>query len=86
LLSDGRNAVLECLTIDRLLNGGFAAGVDITDLSQAEVRSALEAVAELPFFRPRLRINVCTTCGRKSKASADRCESCKSPHRLQAYS
>jgi len=87
LLSDGRPALQECKMIDSLLNGGFAAGVDITDLTAAEVRGALEAAAaDLPFFRPRITIGVCTTCGRKSKAAADRCESCKSPHRIQAYS
>jgi uncharacterized OB-fold protein len=37
---------------------------------------------DLPFFRPRARLAVCATCGRKYKASADKCEHCKSPHRL----
>ncbi len=86
ILSDGKAAIEECMTIDRLLNGGFAAGVDITDLTPAEVRGALEACAALPFFRPRIKLGICATCGRKSKAASDRCDYCKSPHRLESYS
>jgi ribonucleoside-triphosphate reductase len=85
ILSD-RAAVQECMAIDRLLNGGFAAGLDVTDLSAAEVKSAIEAATELQFLRPRIRLAVCTTCGRRSRAAADKCEHCKSPHRLQVYS
>src|SRR5919109_220353 len=87
LLGGKAAAVHECATIDRLLNGGFAAGLDVTDLSAAEARSAIEAAAELPFLRPRIRAAVCTTCGRRSKAAtADKCEFCKSPHRMPIYS
>ena len=85
ILSD-RTAIQECMAIDKLLNGGFAAGVDVTDLSAAEVKSAIEAAIELPFLRPRIRLAVCTTCGRRSRAAADKCEHCKSPHRLPVYS
>jgi ribonucleoside-triphosphate reductase len=85
ILSD-RAAVQECAAIDKLLNGGFAAGLDVTDLSAAEVKSAIEAAIELPFLRPRIRLAVCTTCGRRSRAAADKCEHCKSPHRLPVYS
>ncbi|MGI0049230.1 MAG: anaerobic ribonucleoside-triphosphate reductase, partial [Nitrososphaera sp.] len=76
ILSD-RAGVQECMAIDKLLNGGFAAGLDVTDLSAAEVKSAIEAAAELPFLRPRIRLAVCTTCGRRSRAAADKCEHCK---------
>lgn len=85
ILSD-RAAIQECMAVDRLLNGGFAAGLDVTDLSAAEVKSAIEAAIELPFLRPRIRLAVCTTCGRRSRAAADKCEYCKSPHRLPVYS
>jgi len=81
ILSD-KAAIPEYMAIDKLLNGGFAAGLDLTDISPADAKSAIEAALELPFFRPRIRLAVCTTCGRRSKASADRCESCKSPHRI----
>jgi hypothetical protein len=85
ILSD-RAAVQECVAIDKLLNGGFAAGLDVTDLSAAEVKGAIEAAIELPFLRPRIRMAVCTTCGRRSRAAADKCEHCKSPHRVPVYS
>ncbi|HEY7508456.1 MAG TPA: anaerobic ribonucleoside-triphosphate reductase [Nitrososphaera sp.] len=81
LLSD-RKALVECSGIDRVLNGGFAAQVDVTDLAAGEAKGAIEAATELPFFRPRARLAVCATCGRKYKAQADKCEHCKSPHRL----
>jgi ribonucleoside-triphosphate reductase len=87
ILSDGKVAIQECVMADRLLNGGLAASLDVTDLTPANVRSAIEASAlELPFFRPRIRLAVCMSCGRKSKAATDRCEFCKSPQRLQVYS
>jgi ribonucleoside-triphosphate reductase (formate) len=88
LLGGKAAAVHECAAIDRLLNGGFAAGLDVTDLSATEAQSAIEAAAaELPFLRPRIRAAICTTCGRRSKAAtADKCEFCKSPHRMPIYS
>jgi DNA-binding transcriptional ArsR family regulator len=85
ILSD-RAGLQECMAIDKLLYGGFAAGLDVKDLSAAEVKSAIEAAAELPFLRPRIRLAVCTTCGWRSRAAADKCEHCKSPHRLPVYS
>jgi hypothetical protein len=85
IISDGA-AVQDCTAIDRQLNGGFAAGLDLTDLSPAEAKSAIEAASELPFFRAHIRLAICTTCGKRSKATADRCEYCKSPHRLAVYS
>jgi ribonucleoside-triphosphate reductase len=86
LLSDrGAGLLKECSGIDRLLNGGFSATVDVTDLSAAEARNAIEAALELPFFRPRARLAVCAMCGKKYKVSADKCEYCKSPHRMPAY-
>lgn len=80
---DKKQLVAECSAIDRILNGGLAAALDVTDLGAGEARSAIEAsAAELAFFRPRAKLAVCATCGKKYKISADRCESCKSPHRL----
>ena len=84
ILSD-RVPIQECMAIDRLLNGGFAASLDVTDMSAAEVKHAMEAAIELPFLRPRIRLAVCKTCGRRSRAAADKCEHCKSPHMLPVY-
>ena len=85
LLTD-KIAVQEGVIIDRLLNGGFAALVDITDLAPGESRVALEVAAELPFFRPKVAYGICATCGRKPRSASDRCDYCKSPHKLQIYS
>ncbi len=81
-LSKGSSLVKECANIDKLLNGGLAAKVDVTDLSVADLRSAIEEASELAFARFHFALAVCATCGKKSKASSERCEFCKSPHRL----
>jgi ribonucleoside-triphosphate reductase (formate) len=86
ILNDGEAAIQECMTIDKQLNGGFMASLDLTNLSPAEMKSAIETAAqELPFLRPRVRFAVCTTCGRRSKGGVDKCEFCKSPHMLPLY-
>jgi hypothetical protein len=69
--------------IDKALNGGFAAAVDVTDLSAADIAGVIEASSGLAFIRLHTRLAVCAACGRKYKASLDRCDGCKSPHRLQ---
>jgi ribonucleoside-triphosphate reductase len=81
LLSD-KKLLVECSGIDRILNGGFSATVDVADLAAGEARNAIEAAMDLPFFRPRARLAVCATCGRKYRMQADKCEHCNSPHRL----
>jgi ribonucleoside-triphosphate reductase len=87
ILNDGKAAIQESVRIDTLLNGGFATSLDLTNLSPAEMKSAVETVAqELPFLRPCIRFAVCTTCGRRSKGGVEKCELCKSPHMLPLYS
>jgi DNA-binding transcriptional ArsR family regulator len=87
ILNHGEAAIQECVTIDKLLNGGFTVSLDLTNLSPAEMKSAIETAAqELPFLRPRVRFAVCTICGRRSKGSVDKCEFCRSPHMLPLYS
>ena len=73
----------ECAAIDRALNGGFAAIADVTDLSAADVAGVIEASSGLAFIRLHARLAVCAACGRKYKASLERCDGCKSPHRLK---
>ncbi|MEO9295965.1 MAG: anaerobic ribonucleoside-triphosphate reductase [Nitrososphaera sp.] len=84
LLSDRGAALLkECATIDKALNGGLYASVDATELAAGDIAGAIEqACSSLAFLRPHFRLAVCASCGRKSKASADKCESCKSPRWL----
>jgi ribonucleoside-triphosphate reductase len=86
ILNGGGASIQECLAIDRLLNGGFAASLDLTNLSPGEMESAIEsAVQELPFLRLSIAFTVCTTCGQRSKGDVGVCEYCRSPHKVPLY-
>jgi ribonucleoside-triphosphate reductase len=86
ILNDGEASIRECLAIDKLLNGGFAASLDLTNLSPDEMKNAIETtVQDLPFIRLSIGFTVCTTCGQRSKGGAGICEFCKSPHRVPLY-
>lgn len=86
ILNDGKASIQECLAIDKLLNGGFTASLDLTNLSPTEMKSAIEtAVQELPFLRLSIGFAVCTTCGQRSKEGVDICDFCKSPHKVPLY-
>ncbi|MEO9320789.1 MAG: anaerobic ribonucleoside-triphosphate reductase [Nitrososphaera sp.] len=86
VLADKGSLLRDCASTDRLLGGGFTVTLDVTEMSLAEIRNSIDAVtspaAELPFIRPRSRTVLCSSCGRRSKASLERCEACKSPHRF----
>ncbi len=94
MMLNGKDILLDntiipgCINVDKLLNGGFAIGLDVTDLSQVEIQNVIEAasIAELPFFRPYTRLAICASCGRRSKVAVDNCEFCKSPHILSIHS
>jgi ribonucleoside-triphosphate reductase len=83
-----RTVIPECISVDKLLNGGCAIGLDMTDLSQVEIQTVIQAayVAELPFFRPYVRLAVCASCGRRSQVALENCEFCKSPHIMSVHS
>jgi anaerobic ribonucleoside-triphosphate reductase len=86
ILNDGKASIQECLAIDKLLNGGFTATFDLTKLSPAEMKSAIEStVQDLPFLRLSIGFAVCTTCGQRSKEGVDICQFCKSPHTVPLY-
>jgi DNA-binding transcriptional ArsR family regulator len=87
ILNDGKALIQECLAIDKLLNGGFTASLDLTNLSSAEMKSAIETAVqeELPFLRLSIGFAVCTTCGQRSKEGVDICDFCKSPHKVPLY-
>ena len=86
ILNDGKASIQECLAIDKLLNGGFMAALDLTNLSPAEMKTAIETAAqELPFLRLSIGFTLCTTCGQRSKEGVDICEFCKSPHKVPLY-
>jgi ribonucleoside-triphosphate reductase len=87
ILNDGKASIQECLAIDKLLNGGFTALLDLTNLSPAEMKNAIEpAVQDLPFLRLSVGFAVCTTCGQRLKESVEICDFCKSPHKVPLYS
>jgi ribonucleoside-triphosphate reductase len=87
ILNDGKTSIQECLAIDKLLNGGFTALLDLTNLSPAEMKNAIEpAVQDLPFLRLSVGFAVCTTCGQRLKESVEICDFCKSPHKVPLYS
>ncbi len=51
IVNDGDVAIQECLAIDKLLNGGFAASLDLTNLSPDEMKNAIEtAVQDCRFY------------------------------------
>jgi anaerobic ribonucleoside-triphosphate reductase/predicted transcriptional regulator len=86
ILNDDKASIQECLAIDKLLNGGFTATLDLTKLSPAEMKSAIEStVQELPFLHLSIRFALCTTCGQRSKEGVDICQFCKSPHTVPLY-
>ena len=86
ILNDGKASIQECLAIDKLLNGGFTATLDLTKLSPAEMKSAIEStVQDLSFLRLSIGFAVCTTCGQRSKEGVDICQFCKSPHTVPLY-
>ena len=86
ILNDGGASIQECLAIDRVLNGGFAASLDLTNLAPGEMKSAIDStVQELPFLRLSIGFTVCTTCGQRSKWDTGTCEYCKSPHKVPLY-
>jgi ribonucleoside-triphosphate reductase len=84
LLADNNSSsvIKECISIDKLLNGGLSVMLDMSDLtSNVEVKDAIEAASELQFFRPSVKLMLCTTCGKRARThSIEKCEFCKSPY------
>lgn len=84
-LSDDKGAskINECISINKLLNGGLSVMLDISDLSSSntEIKNAIERASQLQFFRPNLKLLVCNGCGKRTKTQfIEKCEFCKSPY------
>jgi DNA-binding transcriptional ArsR family regulator len=84
LLADdiSSSVIKECISIDKLLNGGLSVILDVSDLpSNVEVKDAIEAASDLQFFRPSVKLMLCTTCGKRARTHfIEKCEFCKSPY------
>jgi ribonucleoside-triphosphate reductase len=79
------NIINECKSLDKLLNGGLSVTLDLSDFSSSilEIKNAIKAVSDLNFFRPSIRLLICSTCGKKARTQfTEICEFCKSPYLL----
>jgi DNA-binding transcriptional ArsR family regulator len=75
--------VNECKSLDNLLNGGLSVTLDVSDFNSSiiDIKNAIKCVSDLNFFRPSVRLLICSACGKKSKAQfTEICEFCKSPY------
>ena len=75
--------VNECKSLDNLLNGGLSVTLDVSDSNSSiiDIKNAIKCVSDLNFFHPRIRLLICSACGKKSKAQfTEICEFCKSPY------
>ncbi len=78
----------ECLSVDKLLNGGLSVTLDVTELgsNHAQLKKAIEAASRIPFFHPVMKLTVCRSCGNRSGSrNLERCELCRSSHMLPIH-
>ena len=84
-----RGSLLEdCLSTDRLLNGGSSVRLDVTKLGsdRLSVEKAIEIVSGIPFFHPVMKLQVCSSCGKRSDSIVfERCSFCKSPYVVRIH-
>lgn len=85
---DTVQAIEEFNAIDRLLNGGLSVDIDFGDsTSVSDTKKTLEIASNLNYMRPRLKITICNTCGKKSTAlNSANCTFCNSPSIFQTQS
>ena len=85
---DTVQAIEEFNAIDRLLNGGLSVDIDFSDsTSVSDTKKTLEIASNLNYMRPRLKITICNTCGKKSTAlNSANCTFCNSPSIFQTQS
>ncbi|NMJ86243.1 MAG: ArsR family transcriptional regulator [Thaumarchaeota archaeon] len=77
--------IKECNTIEKLLNGGLSVTMNVNgSMNDIDVKAAIENAAYmLPFFRPVMKVYVCSNCGQKNTDTGSECKTCKSSHILQ---
>lgn len=78
LLSNSGPIIESSNSIDKLLNGGVSLNVDISDLTDNELKDCINRSFGFNFFRPVYRNKICSSCGTKMSVSSEVCQSCGS--------
>ena len=78
LLSNSGPIIESSNSIDKLLNGGVSLNVDISDLTDNELKDCVNRSFDFNFFRPVYRNKICSSCGTKMSVSSEVCKSCGS--------
>ena len=78
LLSNSGPIIESSNSIDKLLNGGISLNVDISDLTDNELKDCVNTSFDFNFFRPVYRNKICSSCGTKMPVSSEVCQSCGS--------
>jgi ribonucleoside-triphosphate reductase len=83
LISNSGPIIESSNSIDKLLNGGISLNVDISDLTDNELKDCIDKSFDLDFFRPVYRSKICSSCGTRTPASFEVCQSCGSTNFAQ---
>jgi ribonucleoside-triphosphate reductase len=83
LLSNSGPIIESSNLIDKLLSGGVSLNVDISDLTDAEMKDCIERSFDLNFFRLVYRTKICSSCGTRMPVSSEVCQSCGSTNFAQ---
>ncbi|MFZ0366260.1 MAG: anaerobic ribonucleoside-triphosphate reductase [Nitrososphaeraceae archaeon] len=78
LLSNSGPIIESSNSIDKLLNGGVSLNVDISDLTDNELKDCINRSFDFNFFRPVYKNKICSSCGTKMPVSSEVCRSCGS--------
>ena len=78
LLSNSGPIIESSNSIDKLLNGGVSLNVDISDLTDSELKDCVNRSFDFNFFRPVYRNKICRSCGTRMPVSSEVCQSCGS--------
>lgn len=78
LLSNSGPIIESSNSIDKLLNGGVSLNVDLSDLTDSELKDCVNRSFDFNFFRPVYRNKICSSCGTKMAVSSEVCQSCGS--------
>ena len=78
LLSNSGPIIESSNSIDKLLNGGVSLNVDISDLTDNELKDCINRSFDFNFFRPVYKNKICSSCGTKMPVSSEVCQNCGS--------